>query len=443
MDHSSEVLTKLILQLSVILFAAKFAGEICERFIKIPPVIGELISGLILGILFLNGKEILGPLFLGDKSIPGFGLLFGSIETDKGHQNAIGIPVSGTLWAIGQIGAIVLLFMAGLETNLRQFVKFAGPASLVAIGGVLLPFVLGLTSTVLFGFADSFTDPKALFIGAVMTATSVGITVRVLGDIKQLDTPEGVTIIGAAVLDDVLGMLILTIVVGLSATSVFSASSIAIVALKSLGFWVILTGLGIILSDRLSRFFHKFRVAGAMTALAIGLAFLVAGLAETFGLAMIIGAFSMGLALSGTKLAKNLEQTLEGLHAVLVPIFFVVIGMMVNITSMGNILLFGLFITILAAIGKILGSGGPSLFAGFNRHGAWRIGIGMMPRGEVALIMAGIGVTSGIIDQDLFGVTVMMTIITTVIAPIILTRAFKTSLSGSRSLSTNKQGDLP
>ena len=144
MDHSSEVLTKLILQLSVILFAAKFAGEICERFIKIPPVIGELLSGLILGILFLNGKEILGPLFLGDKSMPGFGLLFGSIETDNGHQNATSIPVSGTLWAIGQIGAIVLLFMAGLETNLRQFVKFAGPASLVAIGGVLLPFVLGL-----------------------------------------------------------------------------------------------------------------------------------------------------------------------------------------------------------------------------------------------------------------------------------------------------------
>ena len=432
MDHSSEILTKLILQLSLILFAAKFAGEICERFIEIPPVIGELLSGLVIEILFLNGKELLGPLFLGDKSIPGLGLLFEGIEAGAEHESGISLPVSGTLWAIGQIGAIVLLFMAGLEKNLRQFIKFAGPASLVAIGGVLLPFTFGLTSTVLFGFSDSFTDPRALFIGAVMTAISVGITVRVLGDINHLDTPEGVTIIGAAVLDDVLGMLILTIVVGLNATGTFSSSSIAIVALKSLGFWIILTGLAIILSDRLSMFFHKFRVAGATTTLAIGLAFLGAGLAETFGLAMIIRAFSMGLALSGTKLAKNLEKSLEGLYAVLVPIFFVVIGMMVDITSMGNILLFGIVITILAAIGKILGSGGPSLFAGFNRHGAWRIGIGMMPRGEVALIMAGIGVTSGIIDQDLFGVTVMMTIITTVIAPIILTRAFRNNLSGSK-----------
>jgi Kef-type K+ transport system membrane component KefB len=285
----------------------------------------------------------------------------------------------------------------------------------------------------LLGFADGIGDPKALFIGAVMTATSIGITVRVLSDLRALDTPEGVTILAAAVLDDVLGILMLTIVIGIGATGAFSIGTVGLVAGKTLGFWLALTGIGVLLSGHISRLFDRFRVSGAAVALALALAFLAAGLAESFGLAMIIGAFSIGLALSGTPLAQRLEEPLLGVYAALVPVFFVVTGMMVDVGSLGAVWVFGLVLTAMAIVGKLAGSGIPSLFVGFNRQGAWRIANGMLPRGEVALIMAGIGVSSGIIGADLFGVSIIMTIVTTVLAPLILSRAFGNGIPGTRS----------
>ena len=420
MEHSTEALTRLVLQLGVILFAAKLGGEICERYLKVPSVLGELTAGI-----------IIGPFALGGLDIPGLGSLFEHARSAT-EQGGFSIPVSEGLWSIAQVGAIILLFMAGLETNLRQFLRYAGPAALVALGGVVLPFVLGVAITLALGFADSLSDPRALFIGAVSTATSIGISVRVLGDLRRLDTPEGITIIAAAVLDDVVGIIILTVVIGISVTGDFSASSVSLVALKTLGFWVALTGLGILLSKHISTLFGRFRVTGGALALAMGLAFFSAALAEMFGLAMIIGAFSIGLALSGTELADRLDEPLRGVYALMIPIFFVVMGTLVDVTSLGSVWVFGLALTAMAIIGKVVGSGIPALFTGFNREGAFRIGIGMLPRGEVALIMAGIGVSHGIIGSDLFSVTIMMTIITTFMAPLILSRSFSSGTSGAR-----------
>jgi Kef-type K+ transport system membrane component KefB len=302
----------------------------------------------------------------------------------------------------------------------------------VAAGGVVLPFVLGVAITLALGFADSLTDPRALFIGAVSTATSIGISVRVLGDLRRLDTPEGVTIIAAAVLDDVVGIITLTVVIGISVTSEFSTSSVGLIALKTLGFWVALTGVGILLSKHISTLFGRFRVSGAALALTLGLAFVSAALAEMFGLAMIIGAFSIGLALSGTELANRLNEPLRGVYAIMIPIFFVVMGTLVDVTSLGNVWHFGLALTAVAVIGKVAGSGIPALFTGFNRQGAFRIGVGMLPRGEVALIMAGIGVSHGIIESELFSVTIMMTIVTTLLAPLILSKSFSNGAAGTR-----------
>ena len=416
MEHGAENITQLVIQLAAILFAAKIGGEVCDRFLKIPAVLGELGAGI-----------VIGPFALGGLSVSDFGPLFEPVSSGTA------IPVSESLFAISQIGAVILLFMAGLETNLRQFLRYSGPASAVAVGGVILPFALGVAVTILLGFADGIGDPKALFIGAVMTATSIGITVRVLSDLRALDTPEGVTILAAAVLDDVLGILMLTVVVGIGATGAFSIGTVGLVAGKTLGFWLALTVIGVLLSGHISRLFDRFRVSGAAVALALALAFLAAGLAESFGLAMIIGAFSIGLALSGTPLAQRLEEPLLGVYAALVPVFFVVTGMMVDVSSLGAVWVFGLVLTAMAIIGKLAGSGIPSLFVGFNRQGAWRIANGMLPRGEVALIMAGIGVSSGIIGPDLFGVSIIMTIVTTVLAPLILSRAFGNGISGTRS----------
>ena len=416
MEHSAENITRLVIQLAAILFVAKIGGEVCDRFLKIPAVLGELGAGI-----------VIGPFALGGLAISDFGPLFEPV------RSGTAIPVSESLFAISQIGAVILLFMAGLETNLRQFLRYSGPASAVAVGGVVLPFALGVAVTVLLGFADGFGDPKALFIGAVMTATSIGITVRVLSDLRTLDTPEGITILAAAVLDDVLGIIMLTIVIGIGATGAFSIGGVGLVAAKTLGFWLALTGIGVLLSGHISRLVDRFRVSGAAVGLALALAFLAAGLAESFGLAMIIGAFSIGLALSGTPLAQRLEEPLLGVYAALVPVFFVVTGMMVDVASLGAVWVFGLVLTAMAIVGKLAGCGIPSLFVGFNRHGAWRIANGMLPRGEVALIMAGIGVSSGIIGTDLFGVSIIMTIITTVLAPLILSKAFGSGIPGTRS----------
>ena len=414
-DNLTEAITRLVFQLAIILVAAKIGGEVCERYLKIPPVLGELVVGI-----------AIGPFALGGVDFPIVGALFESIRASSV------VPVSTELWAVAQIAAVVLLFSAGLETDLKQFLRYAGPASFVALGGIILPFLLGVYGTILFGLADSFTDPEALFMGAILTATSVGITARVLSDLRRLDSPEGVTTLAAAVLDDVLGILVLTIVVGISATGQVSLGEVARVGVKALGFWIALTGIGILLSKYISNLLDSFRVAGSALALALALALFSAGLAESFGLAMIIGAYSIGLALSGTALAHRLEESMRAVYHALVPIFFVVMGMLVDIPAMSGVLTFGAVITAFAIVGKVLGCTAPALASGFTRWGAWRVGIGMLPRGEVALIIAGVGLSRGVIGSDLFGVSIMMTIVTTIIAPIILVRSFNNGKAGRR-----------
>ena len=419
----THLVTRLVFQLSIILIAAKLGGEICQRYLRIPPVLGELIAGI-----------AIGPFALGGIAIGGLEPLFAS-HSAPGHGST-SIPVSIELFSVSQIAAVVLLFVAGLETNLKQFVRYAAPASVVAVGGILLPFVFGLGATLLFkpgGLEGDTLLYSALFMGAVMTATSVGITARVLGDQQKLDSPEGVTVLAAAVVDDVLGILILTIVVGIALPGAeLSASGVALIGSRAVGFWLLLMTVGILGAKYVSSAIGSFRVSGAGVGLALALAFLAAGLAESFGLAMIIGAYTIGLALSSTQLARNIEESMMGLYHALVPIFFVVMGMMVDLSVIWGVIVFGAVISVLAILSKVLGSGIPAMFVGFNKIGAWRIGIGMLPRGEVALIIAGVGLSRGVIGPDIFGVAIMMTVITTLMAPIILVPAFSKGGSGRR-----------
>ena len=299
----------------------------------------------------------------------------------------------------------------------------------------MLPFVLGVVGTMAMGFADSYTSPEALFMGAIMTATSVGITARVLSDLGKLESAEGVTVMAAAVVDDVIGIIILAVVVGISVDNDISASSVGIVSAKAIGFWLGLTGVGLMAAPYIARFATWLKVRGAAIALFLALAFLAAGLAETFDLAFIIGAFSIGLALSRTELARQLEEPLAAVYDALVPIFFVVMGTLVDVTAIttADVLAFGAVITLLAIAGKVLGAGVPAALTGFNTLGSWRVGMGMLPRGEVALIIAGIGLSRGVIDQEIFGVSILMTLVTTLIAPIALVLLFRTEASGRRS----------
>lgn len=425
MDHE---VVRLVFQLALILFAAKVGGEIFQRYLRLPVVLGEVAVGI-----------VIGPFALGGIDLPVVGHMFSNVIHGSDLTDQFSLPLSDELWAIAQIGAIILLFMAGLETDLKLFLKYARQATVVAIGGVVAPFALGVIAMITLGFADGPGDVQALFVGAVLTATSIGISVRVLGDIGKLGTPEGVTILGAAVVDDVLGILALTVVLSLGSSEGLVAKDIGIVTAKTLGFWLTFTLVAILLSRHISSFLvNKFKVSGAALGLALALAFASAGLAESFGLAMIIGAFSIGLALSGTELAKRIHDPLMSVYHALVPIFFVVTGMLVDVTQLGGVLLLGVIITIVAIIGKVLGSGLPSLLVGFNKRGSWRIGLGMLPRGEVALIMAGMGISSGIIESDIYSVVILMTLVTTAIAPPLLVVSFRDNVSGLVKFSKGK-----
>ena len=438
-----DLVVKLLIQLAVILFAAKVAGELATRFLKLPSVLAELGAGILIGPYVLGGMSFFGwtPLFpgafedpvRGPMSLGGLTIPF--IHTVKDGIAIPGIPVSDELYSLAQIGSIVLLFSIGLETNLRQFLRYAGPATAVALGGVILPFGLGVGATVLLGFAgpDGIFSPEALFMGAIMTATSVGITARVLADLNSLDNPEGVTIIAAAVVDDVLGILILTVVIGISAAEAdFTWGNLGWISFKAVGFWLGLTGIGILIAPYIERLVRQFHSPGSGLVFTLALALLAAGLAEVFGLAFIIGAFSVGLALSTTRLGHQVEEAMKSILDFLVPVFFVVMGMLVDIGAMQNAIVFGLVISVLAIFSKVVGSGGPALVSGFTMRGGARIGVGMMPRGEVALIIAGVGLTEGIIGHDLFGVSIMMTVLTTLLAPLLLVPLFRKGGSGTR-----------
>ena len=416
----------LVLQLAVILLLARTVGELFERYLRQPAVIGELLTGVAIG------PYALGPYI----SIFGSGPLFPLIES--------GFPVSPELYGIATIASVVLLFMVGLETDFKQFVRYAGPGAAVGVGGVLGSFITGDLVYVLWT-GDSFMSPSALFMGTVSTATSVGITARVLSEKKQLDSPEGTTILAGAVIDDVLGILILAVVGGVAAlsqgqngTEEIAWGPIAIIALKAFGFWIVATALGIALSSKIARFFLLFKKSGSTVALGLGLAFLVAGVSESFGLAMIIGAYVMGLSLSRETVSQIIERRLMPIYACFVPVFFAVMGMLVNLPAMGEAFIFGLIYTVVAIVSKVIGSGLPCYFVGFNTLGAARIGLGMLPRGEVALIVAGVGASQGYVGADMFGVVIMMTLITTLIAPPGLIWLFRLPGEGVKTTQTSE-----
>ena len=335
------------------------------------------------------------------------------------------------------MAVVMLLFEVGLETNRKQFMSNIKPATFVAAGGVLLPFILGFGATVLLGFASIESIEAmvpALFVGTIMTATSISITARVLSDLGKLNSREGVTILGGAVIDDVLGIMMLAIVVGISQQGSITPITITIIVLKALGFWLGLIVIGSIISKKLSKLALWFKTPGSPLVIAIVYGLLAAAIAEVyFGLAMIIGSYTMGLVLSDTDLRYKVEKSVITINKIFVPVFFVIVGMQLNLSSFtGNgdksaftLVVFAIVLTVLAIFSKMVGSGLPALMFGFKKKESLRIGLGMVPRGEVALIIGGIAITSGVIGSGIFGVSIVMVIITTILAPILLNLTYK------------------
>ncbi len=428
-ESMNHVMTRLMLQLAAVIISAKVMGHVFSQVLRQPRVLGELAAGM-----------IIGPYALGSLIIPFLhGPLFPVFDG--------ALPIQPELYGFAVHASIILLFLAGLETDLPTFLRFSGLGSVVGLGGVVVSFFLGDFTAVLFlPQVHSFTDPAALFLGTLSTATSVGITARILSEKKKMSSPEGVTILAAAVLDDVVGIILLAVVVGITKAETSGVpldwAGIGIIAAKAFGFWLICTIIGILVAPRLTKGLKHFEGMDTIAGIAFGIALVLAGLSETVGLAMIIGAYVTGLSLSQTDIAHEIRENLSGLYSFFVPIFFCVMGMMVDFASLVPVLGFGLLYSAVAVAGKLIGCGIPSLLTGFNMKGAFRIGAGMLPRGEVTLIVAGIGLSSGAIGKDLFGVAIMTLLIATVIAPPLLIRSFEGG-SGYTRKQAKKHSDEP
>jgi Kef-type K+ transport system membrane component KefB len=370
--------------LVVMLATAKALGAFAQR-IGQPAVLGELVAGVLLG------SSVLG---LVD-------------------------PQTDVLHLFAELGVIILLFEIGLETNLRQLLQVGGAAAVVALVGVALPFAFGYAVCWMLGFEALV----AVVAGATLTATSVGITARVLADLNHLQEPESHIILGAAVLDDVLGLIILAVVMGLTAGQPLTVLGVVTTAAIAFGFLGGTLLVGRLVVPPFVQAVSRMPLPGTPTMIAVMVAFGLAWLASIVGSAMIIGAFASGLLLRDTPQAHEIERGVAHLGHFFVPLFFVTVGAAVDVGVLNPLepgnrstLLIGGLLILVAVLGKFLAGYAPVWFKG-NKN---VIGVGMIPRGEVGLIFAQTGLASGVFTPPLFSAVTMMVLVTTFMAPPLL-----------------------
>ena len=456
----------LVLQIGIIIFAARLGGAIASLF-RLPSILGELAAGIVIGPWALGGIAIGDGLFanglfngvalkaMNASAGEAAHVMFGTIA----GAGALFAATSPALYGIATLASVILLFLSGLETNLKMFLRYSFVGLMVGLGGVVVSFLFGDLCAIYllpeffehFAFlkelplAEAMTQEAPLYMGIMSTATSVGITARILSEKKKMDSEEGVTIMAGAVIDDVLGLIVLAIGNGIIAAHRTMAAqpgtggmdwwAIGIVALKAFGVWLGATAIGLLAARWIAKFLKMaFKSPVVIATMAFGLALCLAGFFEFMGLAMIIGAYVMGLALSRTDLKHPIQEMLTPVYTFLVPIFFCSMGMMVDISALCSkpVLIFGGIYTALAVFAKVVGCLVPSMCCGFNFLGGLRIGAGMVPRGEVALVIAGLGLSSGYLTQEIFGIGILMTLVTTVVAPPALFGLFAPKAKGVR-----------
>jgi len=374
-----ENITQILFSLFLIYASAKLLGELFERF-KQSALIGEIIAGVLLGPQVLN--------------------LIGTSEI---------FPV------LAQIGAIFLLFTVGLQTKVEDIMTVGRTSLVVAFLGVIFPFIFGY----LYILIINHSTVEAMFIGAAMVATSVGITARVFADLGIIETKVARVILGAAVIDDVIGLVVLAIVTGLG-KGALSFVKIGLITLEAIGFIAFLILIGRRVVYRMIPRVASFRTRDAVFSLAILFCLLLSVVASYIDLAAIVGAFLAGMVLAELNIEFNLSVKTESLYNFLVPFFFVILGSWVDLTIFTRpaLLWAALVITIFAVIGKLLGCGLGALNLG--KRDALMVGFGMVPRGEVGMIIASIGLNMKAIRSDLYTVIIFMVMATTLVTPPIL-----------------------
>jgi len=406
---------KFILSLGLVLIFARIFGELSERYFKQPAVLGELVAGIIIS-PFLLGGLIHDPIILN----------FATVHNPFELQGDFDI-----MYIIANIAVVILLFQAGVETDIRSFLKQAPTGFAVAFGGVVLPFVGGY-------FVTRALCPDVgiggwLFMGAVLTATSIGVTVRILMDMGRLNTPEGTTILVAAVVDDIIGLIILSIVIGLSETGEFEI--LEAVKIGAIGFavWFSLLLIGIKLNKYISRFLlNPFKSSGTAPIVALIIGFLVAYLVTLVDLHPVVGAYVAGLIFSACQEKEEIIEKGRPIMLFAAPFFFAYLGMMVDLRLFGapGAAVLAVLLIVVAMVGKLIGCYIPARFAGKLSHNSGMIvGVGMVPRAEVGLIVAAAGYIAGAISLGLYGAAVAVCVVTTLVTPAMLKPFFKRQLA--------------
>jgi len=420
----SLVLAGVLLSLVVIYFASKLGGEL-SKLVDLPPVLGELVGGVIVGVSALHFLVFPETGALATDSV-----IISVLERIAGlapeQAAAVFSSQSEVLSVLAELGVIILLFEIGLESDLRELQKVGYQAAVVAIVGVVAPFALGtLGLMALFNVAAI----PAIFAGAALTATSIGITSKVLSEIGQLKSQEGQIIVGAAVIDDVLGIIVLAVVASLAKTGEVDLTNVAILIVSATAFLLGAIFLGKFFNSGFVAIAERLQTRGKLVIPAITFAFLMAFLANAIHLEAILGAFAAGLVLDETDKRKELDQQVIPIADILVPIFFVTVGAKADLSVLNPMvaanregLVIAVFLLAVAIVGKVV-TGWTVFGAGQVNRSA--IGIGMVPRGEVGLVFAGIGSASGVLDKPLEAAIIIMVILTTFLAPPFLRIAFK------------------
>lgn len=377
----------ILLTFVLLLAMAKLGGELVEH-LRYPSILGELAGGIILG------PSVLGV-----------------------------IDVSGAVESVGYIGILLLMFLAGAETNLEDLSRTGKTAVVVAMFGVIVPFVFGASLAMAYGY----TVIVSLFVGATLAATSVGITVRVLLDAGRLNTPVGLTILGAAVMDDIIAVLVLTILAGVASASRIGAFQVARILLLMAGFFILAAIIGRVVVGKVILLTHMLKTEDAVESLAIIFILLLSLLAEEMYVAGITGSFVAGLIIARTPEKDHVVMNTKVIgYAFFIPLFFAMVGARADIRAVGAVGLFGVALVAVAVGGKVVASYAACRCRKVCRRDAFAIGIGMTPRMEVALVIANTGLVSGIIGTDLYAAVILMAFATTLVTPPLLKKALAT-----------------
>ena len=439
-EVGSLVIAGILLSLITIFIAAKLGGELCAR-LNLPSVLGELVGGVVVGVSALN--LIVFP----EGGLMPHSVLMDLIQvTSPLNPETLSAVFSGeseALTVLAELGVIILLFEIGLESDLKELIRVGPQAAVVAVIGVVAPFVAGTAGLVLFFGIDTI---PAVFAGAALTATSIGITAKVLAEMQQLSSREGQIIIGAAVLDDVLGIIVLAVVASLAKTGEIEITNVIYLVLGAAAFLIGSIIIGRLISPLFVSLVDQLQTRGQLIITSLIFAFVLSYIAAAIQLETILGAFAAGLILAETSKRKELEEQITPIADMLVPVFFVTVGARTDISVLNPMvpanregLIIASFLVVVAIIGKTITG-----YAVFGQPGINRlaVGFGMIPRGEVGLVFAGVGAASGVLSESLDAAIIVMVIVTTFIAPPLLRLVFDSDDESGGAIAAGEEPEV-